>query len=189
MIDTEIEEGIREDIEQWTISSNGGVTQLHIPKSELSGGDIDCPTEPICVESNSALLNRSEWMSKDIGVYPVGFRELCPTCTRMWRNGALEANYERVAEFGDVFAGARKYTVLDLFRRYWVEGETLDQFGRSGILSKRGIPTRDGEDARVLSSEGVNVTEFWDEYLTDFQKELAQELRIEDGESPEDDSS
>jgi len=64
----------------------------------------------------------------------------------------------------------------ELFEQYWVAGKPLNDLPMSNV-TQRGIPTRSQTDALALKHGDVQVHELWDEYLTDFQISLAQEIR------------
>lgn len=74
----------------------------------------------------------------------------------------------------------RKYGTIELFEAYWVLGLSASDVGEDTStvpLNERGIPTRSPKDAQDLRHGNVDVTELWDEYLTEFQIHIAQELQ------------
>jgi len=78
-----------------------------------------------------------------------------------------------------VASNNRTYGTVELFEQYWVHGcSTEDLDCGKNALTYRGIPTRSNEDAQELRHGAVSVDELWDEYLTEFQINLAQELQL-----------
>lgn len=70
----------------------------------------------------------------------------------------------------------RDVSTYELFERYWVVGETTRELPTSNI-ENQGIPIRSRGDTEAFQRGEVELEELWEEYLTDFQISLAQELR------------
>lgn len=77
----------------------------------------------------------------------------------------------------------REHGTIELFEAYWVLGESTytllpDAASSSAhdLLERRGIPTRDLEDAQALARGDVALRDLWEDYLTEFQWNLAVEL-------------
>lgn len=80
----------------------------------------------------------------------------------------------------------RDVSTFSFFEMYWAMGMSSREIAgvvdhnRGSIrntIRSREIPLRSVEDARELACGKVQVTELWDDYLTEFQISLAQELR------------
>lgn len=76
--------------------------------------------------------------------------------------------------------GRRDYSTFALFEAYWVRGQSLTEMDASiSTVSARPIPTRTHEDAKRLADGSVQLPALWEQYLTDFQIEIAQEMRAD----------
>jgi hypothetical protein len=69
-----------------------------------------------------------------------------------------------------------------LFERYWVLGESMSMiYGEQKYdmtaFKRKGIPTRTGEDAKKLKEGVCDVSDLWEGYLSDFQIQLAREMK------------
>lgn len=72
----------------------------------------------------------------------------------------------------------RKYSTIDLFELYWVRGESVNQYANISqqMLTERGIPLRNLQDAKRLRDGSVRLCDLWSDYLNEFQVKLAEEL-------------
>ena len=69
-----------------------------------------------------------------------------------------------------------------LFYRYWVMGMPRSEAAgnyRKDVFNDRPIPVRSAHDAKRLRYGDVSVHELWSKYLSDFQFDVARELRRE----------
>jgi len=73
--------------------------------------------------------------------------------------------------------GNRKYSVLELFEMYWVVGIPTNDLPSPNSVN--GVfPTRSRKDGKRVANGEVEAHELWEEYLSEFQIKLAQELKM-----------
>lgn len=77
----------------------------------------------------------------------------------------------------DVPHANRRFSALDLFEQYWVQGLSTYQIdAHTHNFEQAGVPLRKPVDAKCLEHGQVELRELWAAYLSEFQIALAQEL-------------
>ena len=83
------EHQIRDEYNQFVIGSGMQCKTLHLPGF---GKDINTLCDKChLLNTNKTSDDGSEWKTKNVAVYPVGYRDICKSCVEKWRKIKMNA--------------------------------------------------------------------------------------------------